>query len=446
VKKLKHATLWLAMLLAGSSTVMLADDWPEHRGKGRLGVWNETGIVEKFPAGGLKVLWRTPIKAGYSGPAVADGRIFVTDFTPTQSLSGIERAVALDEKTGKILWTQEWPASYRGMSYPVGPRATPTVDGDRVYFAGADGKLFCMNVKSGDIIWKKDYVADYGADRLTWGYDWGFSSSPIVDGNRLIAMVGGRPNAKVVAFDKTTGKEIWRALSSDTELGVGQPIIITAGATRQLIIWYPGAVASLDPLTGKLYWEQPYKAGAAMTVSTPVQSGPLLFFTNFYDGPLMLTLDDKKPAATVLWRGKSDNEIQTDGLHSTISTPVIVGDYIYGICSYGQFRSLRASTGDRLWETQAVTKERVRWTSGLIVRHGDRLFINNDRGELIIMKPSPEGYQEISRTQLIKPTSPPGNRRELAAVNWSQPAYANRHVYARNDEEIISVSLAVDGR
>jgi outer membrane protein assembly factor BamB len=442
----RRASLGLAIFVTVAGVGIRADDWPEIRGKGRLGEWNETGILDKFPASGLTVLWRTPIKAGFAGPSVADGRVFVTDFVETQRPRGTERALALDEQTGKILWTQEWTADYRGMSYAVGPRATPTVDGDRVYVAGADGKLLCLNVKTGNILWKKDYVADFGADRKTWAFDWGFSSSPLVDGNRLICMVGGRDNAKVMALDKMTGKEIWRALSSDTQLGVGQPIIVTAGGVRQLIIWYPGAVASLDPATGKQYWEQPYKVGASMTVATPVQSGPLLFFTNFYDGPLMLTLDEKKPAATVLWKGKADNEIQTDGLHSTIATPVIIGDRIYGICSYGQFRSLRATTGERLWETQAVTKERARWASGLIVRNRDRLFINNDRGELIIMKPDAAGYQEISRTQLIKPTSPPGNRRELAAVNWSQPAYANRHIYARNDEEIISASLANDGK
>jgi len=331
------------------------------------------------------------------------------------------------------------------MSYPIGPRATPTVDGDRVYFAGADGKLFCLSAKTGDIIWQKDYAVDYGADRAKWGWDWGFSSAPLVDGNRLICLVGGRPDAKVVAFDKITGKEIWRALSSETELGVAQPIVITAGGARQLIIWYPGAVVSLDPETGKSYWEQPYKVGASMTVPTPVQQGSLLFLTNFYNGPLMLTLDEKKPAATVLWKGNSDSEIQTDGLHSVLSTPVLIGDYIYGLCSYGQFRCLRAKTGERVWESQAVTRERARWAQGLIVRHGDRLFINNDRGELIIMKPSPDGYQEISRTHLLAPTSPPGNRRELVQVNWSHPAYANRHIYARNDEEIICASLAADG-
>jgi hypothetical protein len=103
---------------------------------------------------------------------------------------------------------------------------------------------------------------------------------------------------------------------------------------------------------------------------------------------------------------------------------------------------LNLKTGERVWETMEVTKEKARWASGFIVRNGDRYFINNDRGELIIAKLSPSGYQEISRTQLIKPTSNPGNRRALGMVNWSHPAYANRHIIARNDEEIISVSLA----
>jgi hypothetical protein len=99
-----------------------------------------------------------------------------------------------------------------------------------------------------------------------------------------------------------------------------------------------------------------------------------------------------------------------------------------------------------VWETQAVTKERARWSSGSIIRHGDHLFVKNDRGELIIVKPAPDGYHEVSRTMLIKPTSTPGNRRELGAVNWTEPAYANRHIYVRNDEEIICASLAVDGK
>ena len=127
-----------------------------------------------------------------------------------------------------------------------------------------------------------------------------------------------------------------------------------------------------------------------------------------------------------------------------MTTPLILGDYIYGIGSYGQMRCLRAGTGERVWETQEVVGERVRWASAQIVRNHDRVFINNDRGELIIARLAPDGYHELSRTQLIAPTSPAGNRRELRGVNWSHPAYANKRIYARNDEEIISASLAAE--
>jgi outer membrane protein assembly factor BamB len=433
------ATAWM-------TTRIEAEDWPEFRGRGRLGVWTETAIIEKFPPQGLSVLWRTPVRVGFAGPAVADGRVFVLDYMQTRRPKGTERALALDEKTGRILWTREWEVDYSGMQYAYGPRATPTVDGDRVYVAGADGKLLCLDVATGAVRWQKDYVVDLGASPQSWGFHWGFASAPIVDGNRLIALVGGRPNAAVVAFDKMTGKEIWRALSLTGDLGVGQPIIITAGGTRQLIVWLPTSLVSLDPVTGATFWEQPVKVGASMTVSTPVQSGALLFVSSFYNGGLMMSLDENTPTATLLWKGKSDSEIQTDTLHSVTATPVVVGDHIYGMCSYGEFRCLLKRTGTRLWESQALSQERARWAGGQIVRHGDRLFVNNDRGELVIVNPSPQGYQEISRTNLIKPTTPPGNRRALVNVNWSHPAYANRHIYARNDEEILAASLAADGR
>ena len=157
---------------------------------------------------------------------------------------------------------------------------------------------------------------------------------------------------------------------------------------------------------------------------------------------MLAVLDDQKPAATMLWKGKSDSEISTDGLHAVIGTPIIQGDYVYGTCSYGQLRCLRASTGERVWETQVVTKERARWASAHIVKNGDRVFISNDRGELMIARLTPEGYQEIDRTSLLKPTSPPGIRRQLGNVTVVHPAYANRHIYMRNDEEIVRISLA----
>jgi outer membrane protein assembly factor BamB len=414
---------------------IFAEDWPEWRGKGRNGIWTESGILDKFPEKGLTAVWRTPIHGGFAGPAVAAGRVFVTDFKRSSGKKGMERALCLDEKSGKILWTREWDADYQGISYDTGPRATPTVDGDRVYIVGGSGTLLCLNARTGDVIWRKDYVKDYRMQMPTWG----IASAPLVDGDRLIAIVGGQPDAKVIAFDKMTGKEIWRALPSDSEQGYSQPVIVAARGTRQLIIWDPTAVVALDPATGKTYWQHSFRINLSLTLATPVFDGSRLLVSSFYNGSMLLDL--AKENASVIWKGKSNSEINTDGLHAVVNTPVIDGDYIYGICSYGQFRCLNLKTGERIWETMEVTKEKARWASGFIVRHGDRYFINNDRGELIIAKLSAQGYQEISRTQLIKPTSNPGNRRELGAVNWSHPAYANRHIVARNDEEIISVSL-----
>ena len=420
-----------------------AEDWPEWRGAGRQGAWNETGILDQFPDGGLKVRWRTPIRAGYAGPAVAGGRVFVVDAQRSlESMAVVERAVALDEETGAVLWTHEWSTDYTGLifTWAVGPRATPTVDGDRVYVLGAAGVLHCLDVETGGVIWRRDYKDDYDAELPAWG----MAGAPLVDGNLLIALVGGSLGAKLVAFDKHTGEEVWRALASDSEPGYSAPIVIEAGGVRQLILWHPEAVAALNPATGDVYWEQPVQADYAMSVATPVLSGRRLFVSSFYNGALMLGLDLDRPDSTVLWKSSSDSELMTEALHAVINTPVIDGDYIYGICSYGQLRALDARTGERLWESQAVTQERARWASAFIVRNGDRYFINNDRGELIIARFSPEGYEEIDRTDLIAPTSDPGNRRQLKTVNFSHPAYANRHVCARNDEEILCASLAAE--
>jgi outer membrane protein assembly factor BamB len=445
---MKRIGVCLAAWLTVCAAAVTADDWPEYRGRGRLGIWNETGILGSFPESGLKVLWRTPVHGGYASPSVADGRVFVADFITTDGRRGKERLLALDEKTGQILWTQEWDADYRGVSYGLGPGAAPTVDGDRVYQQGTGGMLVCASVTTGEILWKKDYVAEYHVERDKWPWFYGFVASPLVDGPRLIVGTAALPNAKLIALDKMTGKEIWRAPSGPSAItaewgpGTGWPMMISAGGTRQLIYWHPQAIISLDPVTGRTYWEIPFSSYGDVTVAGPVQQESQLFFTTAYNGPLMLTLDDKKPAASIAWKGKSDSEIQTDGLHSWAPAPVIFDGYIYGVCSYGQFRCLNAKTGQRVWETQTVTKEKTRQAQAFVVRNGDRLFINNDRGELIIVKPSPSGYQEISRTQLIKPTTPPNKRRELVNVNLVHPAYANKRIYIRNDEEVICASLA----
>ncbi len=202
-------TALVATLLCWSANPVEAEDWPQWRGADRLGIWHEDGVIDRFPEGGLKVSWRAPVGSGYAGPAVADGRVFLLEWREdprSRTLDGTERVMALDEQTGAVLWTHEWETSYRMLmvTYAIGPRATPTVDGDRVYVVGATGRLWCLNVETGDVIWQTDYVEAYDTSVPTWG----IASAPLVDGNRLIALVGGEPDALVVAFDKHTGAEI----------------------------------------------------------------------------------------------------------------------------------------------------------------------------------------------------------------------------------------------
>ena len=423
-----------------------AEDWRQWRGADRLAVWHETGIIDRFPDAGLKVTWRVPVGSGFAGPAVADGRVFVTDWaedSQSRTMDGTERILALDEQTGEVLWTYAWGTSYRALmlSYAAGPMATPTVDEDRVFVLGATGLLWCLDVETGEVIWHRNYRAEYDASMAPWGTP----SSPLVDGEQLIAVVGGEPDALVVSFDKRTGRELWRAL--DVVGGSSShPIIYEAGGVRQLIIWHPAALVSLDPDTGETYWDQPWDIGGSMNVVTPVKVGNYLLVSNFYNGSLMMRFNRDQPAATLMWKGASRSEMpgETDGLHAVITTPLIIGDHIYGVGSYGELRGLDARTGKRLWMSDAMTPQ-ARWGGAFMVRHEDRYFVNNDDGDLILAQFTPEGYVELDRTKLIEATTSSGygpRKRHDRLVNWAHPAYANRHIVHRNANEIIRASLA----
>ncbi len=423
----------LRPLLAVFAALASAADWPEWRGQGRRGVWEENGIVDRLPTV-LQPVWRAPVAAGYSGPAVAAGRVFVTDF-----LDGRERLHCLDERSGRQLWLRDWEADYRGIDYASGPRATPTVDGPLVYVQGSAGALRCYGANDGELKWSKEFKRDYSTRLPAWG----MSAAPLAHKGIVIAVVGGRPDAKVMAFHRTTGAEMWRALSSeDSEPGYSQPLLIRAGGRDQLIVWHAGAVESLDPATGKPYWNHPFKVHMSTPIATPVHEGPYLLVSAFFQGTRMFKLEDNAPRAELVWRGNSESERNTETIHALMASPIVVGGYVYGICNYGELRCLKASTGERVWETQNATVEKARNVSAFLVRHLSRTVIFNDRGELIFAHLSPEGYEELSRAKLIEPTSKPGARRELGAVVWAHPAFANRHVVARNDREVVRVSLA----
>ena len=433
------AALWSIV-----SSTLLADSWPQWLGPQRDGVWREKSILEKFPEGGPKRIWRVELGAGYSGPAVVGGRVFVMDrqvpaeipkpksvFEASQ-IPGNERVLCFNEADGKLLWQHAYDCPYN-VSYAAGPRTTPLVAGGRVFTLGTMGDLKCLDAATGRVVWERDFKKDFGLKVPHWGV----SAHPLLDGRRLICLVGGEGSV-AVAFDKDTGKELWRALSAK-EPGYCPPTICELGGRRQLILWHAEAVNGLDPATGRVLWVEPWKLNYGMAIATPRPLGDRLFLSCFYNGSLMLRFQPGKDAPTVAWRTAKMSERDTTHLNCTMNTPVIDGGHIYGACSYGQYRCLRADTGERLWETFAPTSGKSeRWGNAFTVKQGKRFFILSERGELIIAKLSPLGYEEISRASLLEPD----NRDPGRPVVWSHPAFANRRIYARNDHGLVCADLA----
>jgi outer membrane protein assembly factor BamB len=413
-----------------SSSSLNAEDWPQWGGPQRDIVWREANVLEKLPEGELPRVWSAPIGAGYAGPAVATGRVFVTDRLAEENL---ERVLAFDAADGKPLWKHEYEA-------PYGPRTTPTVDGELVYTLGAVGHLFCLQAETGDVVWSK-YLPDAVGTKLP---TWGLAAAPLIEGDQVIVLAGGENGALVVSFDKRTGEERWRALD-DPEVGYCPPVIMEFGGKRQLIVWHASHVSSLDPTNGKVLWEVPFPLQAALCVATPRQLGNRLFVTSFYEGPMMIDLGADGVTPKVLWTtAPGNNDLKNDSIHSIMPTPIVTDDFIYGISSYGQLRCLKTDTGEMAWETLDATGK-GRWWNAFLIPHGEmsgqRVYIANEQGELITAELTGAGYREISRAKLIEPLQPIQRRMTV----WSHPAFAMQSVFARNDQELIRVNLAEVG-
>ncbi|MCP4783329.1 MAG: PQQ-binding-like beta-propeller repeat protein [Fuerstiella sp.] len=405
-------------------------------GSKRDNIWRESGIVKRFPDGGPHVLWQTPIAGGFAGPAVAAGRVFVADYVTREDVkvanfdrkefTGTERVLCLDETSGQILWQHEYAVRYT-ISYPSGPRCTPNVDGDRVYTLGAEGHFFCFDILTGNVVWQKDLKKEYGAKTPLWGY----AAHPLIDGDKLLTLAGGT-GSHAVALNKLTGKEIWRTGTSPQQ-GYSPPTVIQHAGVHQLLLLRPDAVSSVDPETGREYWSVPYKASSGSMIMSPVVAGEYLYVAGFNKQSVMIRMASDKPAAAEVWRGRK-NVICPVNVQ-----PFLVDDVLYGFDQKGVMRAIRLPDGERLWETTDVLGRRaVDSATAFLVQHEDRFWLFNELGELIIAKLSPQGFEEIDRAKVID-TSNVAYGRDII---WSMPAFASKHAYIRNDNEIICVDLA----
>ena len=442
----------VTILLFLFTTWCSADDWPQWLGVNREPVWRETDIIDRFPENGPPLRWKAALGGGYSSPAIAGGRVFVMDrVAATEGLSdgellhegngprnknflrrklpGSERVVCLDENSGQRLWTHEYDCPYTTVAlYAIGPRCTPTVDDDRVYALGAEGHLFCLQARDGKVLWSKSFLDEYQLEMP----EWGMAAHPLVDGDLLICVVGGK-DATVVAFDKFSGKEVWRALSA-RQPGYCAPVIYEVHGERQLMIWDSDAVSGLDPRTGEVYWSVKFEPTYAMSIGAPQLEGDVLFVMAFNRKSAAIKIAENNRSAKILWKGDGGK-----GVGGVLNTAIIRDGHIYACGNGGRYICARLSDGKRVWQSfsPSTGKRPAAWANVFTVQHEDRFFHANDLGYLIIAKMSPSGYEELSRAHLIEPTHDVAGRKLV----WSHPAFANRSVYLRNDREIGCYSL-----
>ncbi len=431
-----------------------ADDWRQWRGENRDGVWEEQGIVSELPAPGptgvVEPVWSVAIGAGYSGPTVAQRRVYVMD---RERQTQTERVLCFDSKTGDKIWEHGYKSLYT-IGYKAGPRASVTVDRGLAIAVGAMGRMHCFDAATGDIKWQRDLAEDYDIDMPAWG----IAGSPLIYRDTIIQLVGGSDGACIVAFERGSGEEVWRSL--DERPGYAAPILIKQGGKDVVVCWTGESLSGLDAATGKVYWShEMLPRNMPIGIGTPVLNADRLFVSSFYDGSLMVTAPDSSPSSEMIWRaiGRDEKNTGSDssqtasgtveggtfGIHSMIGTSIVDGDYIYSVDSYGELRCLDAATGRRIWEDNTAVR-RGRWATIHMVRHGENVWMFNENGELMITKLSPDGLEILSRTKILEPTREQLNQR--GGVCWSHPAYAEKSIFVRSDDKLIRVSLEAPSR
>lgn len=405
------AAVRCCLLLAALTA--LASDWPQWRGKNRDNVWAVKGLPGELPAK-LEPRWKKPLGAGYGGISVTGGRVFVMDRQTKPK--EIERVVCLDAETGKQLWSHDYDVSYGKLDYGNGPRCTPTVHDGKVYALGALGHLHCLEAKTGKVVWSHDTVKAFAGKVPTWGH----ACSPLIDGKRLIVQVGGgKEGALLVALDRETGKELWRAL--DDPPGYSSPVIVDSGKWRQLIYFTPRHVVGLEPDSGKVLWKEKF-AGITydVAISDVVYADGVLLAGNYWSGSKAITLDEKGLNPKVAWEGKE--------LSLLMSTPLVKGKHVYALDRHKGLKCIEMRSGKVLWEGEHVTPRGSNPQASLVWVGGDRALILNTPGELALVELTTQGLKKCGKAPVIGQT-------------WAHPAFADGCVFARSDTEIVCVPL-----
>jgi len=397
-------------------TSALFADWPRWRGPAGDGAWNPTEIPTDYATREPERLWKVAIGGGFAGVTMSAGRVYVMD--RPKSPADTERLLCFKADSGEILWSREWAADYGSMEYGSGPRASVTIHEGRAYSLGAVGMAMCVDAVTGALIWQVDAVKEHGAKVPTWG----FAASPVMDGARVLLHVGAAPDGSVIALDQLTGKLLWRG--GQDPAGYCTPEIITHQGRRQLIAWGPENIQSLDPDTGATFWTWPYKITYGVSIAQPVYRDGLLLVSGYWHGTKALRLGKKAEEVSLAW----ENEKDMCGL---MSGPLFKDGVVYLLDKNKGLQAIELATGKILWsDANTLTpKDRNPQMSLVWLKESEGLAtLLNAIGEVVHVRLAKSGFEELGRHQIIGKT-------------WAHPAFSGSQVWARSDTELAAWRL-----
>ncbi len=417
-------------------------DWPTFLGPTGDGVSAEKGIINPWPKEGPRVVWDKKVGTGYAMPTVSRGRLFHFDRVRNRA-----RLSCYKSETGAAVWDFDYPTDYvDSYGYNNGPRCAPVVDGERVYTYGPEGKLHCLRVTDGKLVWKVDTVADFGVVQNFFGV----ASTPVVADDLLLVQVGGNPKGSedvdfsrlkgngsgLVAFDKYTGKVIYRA--TDELASYASPVLATIDKRRWCFLFARGGLVALDPANGKVEFRYPWRAKLLESVnaSNPVVVGDQVFISETY-GPGSALLKVKPGGYDVVWsdakRDRDDKSLQCHW-----NTPIHVNGYLYGSSGRheqnAELRCVELATGKVMWSEPNLTR------TSLLLVDGHFVCLAED-GTLSLLKVNPKKYEAVSSVVLQTQDADGQPRNLLQKPCWAAPTLAHGLLYVRGADRIACLEL-----
>jgi outer membrane protein assembly factor BamB len=401
--------LRLAVVALLVTAPLAAADWPQFLGPSRNGIYAGTPLNEKWPPSGPRTIWKKQIGQGLSGPVVSGTRLILF-----HRIGGNEIVESLDALTGAPQWRHAYPTNYRDdFGFDEGPRAVPVVADGIVYTYGAEGKLHAIDITAGKPLWNVDAMRQFEVDK---GF-FGAAGSPLVEGGRVIANIGGRKGG-IVAFDARTGKVVWTATTDAASYSSG--IGATLAGRRYAVFLTRAGLVGLDPVNGQIRFQRPWRArqAASVNAATPVVVGNTIFVSAEY-GPGAGALQFDGTKLVDLWT--SDDVLSNHYATSVFHEGTLYG--FHGRQEFGPvFRAVDLQSGKVLWSTG-------RFGAGSVTLAGNRLVIMRESGELVLAAASPKSFQQIAGAQI------------LAATVRAYPALADGVLYVRNDNTLVALDL-----